>query len=120
MLNTLDISITTQRCTKLGYALPMKTRYQMTEVLDCPSHKDKIRILSRLKKIKILSVLINSLKSETEDEHSSCSKFSERPTKEELEMSKPVLPETERLLCKIMDEQHEAIKDMLDRNQDVF
>ena len=92
----------------------------MTEVLDCPNHKDKICILSRLKKTKSSSVLINSLKSETEDGNSSCSNFPERPTQEELEMGRPVLPETEHLLGKIMDEQHEAIKDVLDRYQDVF
>ena len=40
-LNTLDIPITIQRGRKLGYALPVKTRYKMTEnikkyeVLDC-------------------------------------------------------------------------------------
>ena len=44
LLNTLDNTITIQRERKLGYALPVKTRYKMTEnvkeneVLDCPSH----------------------------------------------------------------------------------
>ena len=42
LLNTLDIPITIQRGRKLGYALPVKTRYEMTEnvkeneVLECP------------------------------------------------------------------------------------
>ena len=31
LLNTLDIPITIQRARKLGYALPVKTRYEMTE-----------------------------------------------------------------------------------------
>ena len=58
LLNTLDIPITIQRGRKLGYALPVKTRYEMTknvkenEVPDCPNHRDKICILRRLKKIK--------------------------------------------------------------------
>ena len=35
-------------------------------------------------------------------------------------MGKPILPETEHLSRKVTDEQLEAIKDVLDRNQDVF
>ena len=71
LLNTLDIPITIQRGRKLGYALPVKTRYEMTEnskqneVVDCPNHRDKICILRRLKKIKGSSGLVKSLKSET-------------------------------------------------------
>ena len=48
LLSTLDISITIQRRTKLGYALSVKIRYVMTEnvkeneVLDCPNHSDNI------------------------------------------------------------------------------
>ena len=101
LLITLDIPITTQRGRKLGYALPVKTRYEMTEnvkeneVLDCPNHRDKICNLRRLKKLKCSSGLVKSLKSETDDGLSSCSKFPERPTLEKLEMDKPVLPETE-------------------------
>ena len=41
------------------------------EVLDCPNHRDKNWVLSRLKKIKILSGLVKSLKSETDDGFSS-------------------------------------------------
>ena len=58
LLNTFDIPITIQRGKKLGYALPVETRYEMTknvkekEVLDCPIHRDKICISRRLKKIK--------------------------------------------------------------------
>ena len=63
---------------------------------------------------------MKSLKPEIDDGLSSCSKFPERPTLEELEMDKPVLPEIEFLRGKVTDEQLEAIMDVLDRNQDVF
>ena len=62
------------------------------EVLDCPNHRDKICILRTLKKIKDTTGLVKSLKSETDDGLSSCSNFSERPTLEEIQMDKPVLP----------------------------
>ena len=67
LLNTLDIPITIQRGRKLGYALPVKTRYEtienskQNEVVDCPNHRDKICILRRLQKIKDSSGLIKSL-----------------------------------------------------------
>ena len=63
---------------------------------------------------------MKSLKSETDDGLSSCSNFPERPPLEELELDKPVLPEIEHLRGKVTDEQLEAIKDVLDRKQDVF
>ena len=63
---------------------------------------------------------MKSLKSETDDGLSSCSNFPERPTQEELEMDKPVLPEVEHLRKKVTDDQFKTIKDVLDRNQDVF
>ena len=94
LLNTLDISITIQRGRKLGYALPVKTRYERTEnhkqneVVDCPNHRDKICILRRLKKIKGSSGLVKSLKSETDDGLSSCSNFLERPTVDEMQSDK--------------------------------
>ena len=100
LLNTLDIPITIERGKKLEYALDMKSRYEITEnvkVLDSPNHRDKNRILRRLKKIKCLSGLVKSLKSETDDGLSSCSIFPERLTLEKLEMDKPVLPEYEHL-----------------------
>ena len=81
----------------LGYALPVKTRYEMTEnpkqneVFDCPNHRDKICILRRLKK-KGSSGLVISLKSRTDDGLSSCLNFPERPTLDEMQMDKPVLP----------------------------
>ena len=90
LLNTLGIPVTIQRGKKLGYALPVKTRYEMTEnvkeneVLDCPNYRDKICILRRLKKLKYSSGLVKSLKSETDDDLLSSSSFPERPTLEEL------------------------------------
>ena len=63
---------------------------------------------------------MKSLKSETDDGLSSCSSFRERPTLEELDVDKPVLPATEHLRGKVTDEQLEAIKDVLDRIEDVF
>ena len=126
LLNTLDIPITIQRGRKLGYALPVKTRYEMTEnskqneVVDCPNHRDKICILRRLKKTKGSSGLVKSLKSETDDALSSCSNFPERPTLDEMQSDKSVLPEIEHLRGKLTDEQLEAIKDVLERNEEVF
>ena len=99
LMSSLFIPITMQRGRKLGYALPVKIRYEITvnvkenKVLDCPNHRDKICILRKLKKIKCSSGLRNSPKSETDDELSSCSNFPEIPTPEELGMDKPVLPE---------------------------
>ena len=126
LLNILDIPITIQRGRKLGYALPVKTRYEMTknvkenEVPDCPNHRDKICILRRLKKIKETSGLVKPLKSETDDGLSSCSNFPERPTLEEIETVKPVLLEIEHLRGILTDEQLGAIKDVLERNEDIF
>ena len=77
LLNTLDIPILIQSRKKLGYTLPVKTRYEMTEnvkeneVLDCPSPRDKICFLRRLKKIIYSSGPVKSLKSETDDGFSS-------------------------------------------------
>ena len=64
--------------------------------------------------------LVKSLKSETDDGLSGCSNFAERPTLDEMEMDKPVLPEMEHLRGKVTDEQLEASKDVLERNEDVF
>ena len=82
---------------------------------DCPNHRDKICILRRLKKIKGSSGLVKSLKSETDDGLSSCSNFPEKPTLDEMQRDKPVLPEIEHLKGKITEEQ-----DVLERNEDVF
>ena len=126
LLNTLDMPITIQRGRKLGYALPVKTRCEMTEnhkqneVVDCPNHRDKICILRRLNKIKDSSGLVKSLKSETDDGLSSCSNFPERPTLDEIQGDKPVLPDIDHLRGKFTDEQLEAIKDVLERSEEVF
>ena len=123
LLITLDIPITIQRGRKLRYALPVKTRYEMTEnpkqneVIDCPNHRDKICIFRRLKKIKDSSGFVKSFKSGTDDGLLGCSNFPERPTLDEMQRDKPVLPEIEHSRGKITDEQLEAIKE---RNEDVF
>ena len=64
--------------------------------------------------------LVKLLQSETDDGLLSCSNFPERPVLGELEMDKLVLPEIEHLRGQITDEQLDAIKDVLDRNQGVF
>ena len=126
LLNTLDTPITIQKGRKLGYALPVKTRYEMTENqkqnedVDCSNHSDKTCILRRLKKIKGSSGLVKSLKSQTSDGLSSCSNFPERSTLDEMQSDKSVLPEIEHLRDKTTDEQLEAIKDVLERNDEVF
>ena len=103
LLTTLDIPFMIQRGRKLGYALPVKTRYEMTEnvkeneLLDYPNHRDKICILRRWKKIKYSSGLVKLLKSETDDGLSSCSNFPERPTLEELERNKLVFTRNKAL-----------------------
>ena len=76
--------------------------------------------MRRLKKIKGSSGLVKSLKSETDDGLSSCSNFPERPTLDEMQSDKPVLPDIEHLRGMITDEQLEAIKDVLERNEEVF
>ena len=70
-----------------------------------------------MKKIEFSSGLVKSHKSETDDGLSNSSNFLERPTLEELEVD---LPEKEHLRGKVTDEQLEAIKDVLDRNDDFF
>ena len=76
--------------------------------------------MRRLQKIKDSSGLVKSLKSETDDGLSSCSNFPERPTLDEMQTDKPVLPEIEHLRGKLTDEQLQAIKDVLERNEEVF
>ena len=73
-----------------------------------------------MKKIKGSSGLVKSLKLETDDGLSSYSNFPERPTLDELQSDKPVLPEMEHLRGKITEEQLEAIKDVIERNKEVF
>ena len=98
----------------------MAENVKENEVTKCLNHRDKICILRRLNKIKSSSVLVKSLKSETDDGLPSCSNFPESPTLEEMERDKPVLPEIEHLRGKVTDEQLEAIKDVLEGNEEVF
>ena len=60
------------------------------------------------------------MKSETEDSLSSGSNFLERPSSNELESDKPVLPEIEHLKGKIGEGDFEKMRDLLNRNADVF
>ena len=99
----------------------MTENVKENELIECPNHRDNICILRRLNKIKKSSSgLVKSLKSDTDDGLSIFSNFPERPTLEEMKMDKPVLPEIELLRGKVTDEQLEAIKDVLERNEEVF
>ena len=69
---------------------------------------------------KISSGLVKLLKSETDDGLPRCSNFPERPTLDDMQSDKPVLPEIEYLRGKITDEQLETINDVLERNEEVF
>ena len=60
------------------------------------------------------------MKSETDDGLSSRSNFPERPSSYELESDKPVLQEIEHLKGKIGEEDFEKLRDLLNRNADVF
>ena len=125
LLNTLDTTVSIQRGMKLGYALPMRTDYEETQnlkkysVKDCPYHANKDNILKRIDELKSIHKLF-SMKSETDDGLSSCSNFPERPSSYELESDKPVLPEIEHLKGKIGEGDFEKLRDLLNRNADVF
>ena len=80
LLNTLDTTVSIQRGKKLSYALPMRTDYEETQnskrysVKNCPYHANKDKIFKRI--IELISIhKLFSLKSETNDGLSSCSKF---------------------------------------------
>ena len=98
----------------------MTENSKQNEVVDCPNHRDKICILRQLKKTKGSSGLVKSLKTETDDGLSSCANFPERPTLDEVQSDNPVLPEIEHLRGKLTDEHLEAIKDVLERNEEDF
>ena len=98
----------------------MTENVKENDIPGCPNHRDKICKLRRLKKIKDSSGPVKSFRSETHDGLSSSSNFPVRPTLEEIEIDKSVLPEIEYLRGKVKDEQLEAIKDVLKRNEDVF
>ena len=125
LLNTLDTTVSIQRGKKLGYALPMRTDYEETQnlkkhnVKDCPYHANKDKILKRINELKSIHKLF-SMKSETDDGLSSCSNFPERPSSYELESDKPVLPEIEHLKGKIGEGDFEKLRDLLNRNAEVF
>ena len=125
LLNTLDTTVSIQRGKKLGYALPMSTDYEETQnlkkysVKDCPYHANKDKILKTINELKSIHKLF-SMKSETDDGLSSCSNFPERPSSYELESDKPVLPEIEHLKGKIGEGDFEKLRDLLNRNADVF
>ena len=124
-LNTLDTTFSIQRGKKLGYALPMKTDYEETQnlkrynVKDCPNHADEDKILKRIDEFKSIYKLF-SMKSETDDGLSSCSKFPERRSAYELESDKPVFPEIEHLEWKIGEGDFESLRAVLNWNADVF
>ena len=109
----------------LGYALPMRTDYEETKnlkkhsVKDCPYHANKDQISKRINELKYIHKLF-SMKFETDDGLSSCSNFPERPSSYELETDKPVLPEIEHLKGKIREGDFEKLRDVLNRNADVF
>ena len=125
LLNTLDTTVSIQRGKKLGYTLPKKTDYEETQnlkkhsVKDCPYHANKDKILKRVNELKSIHKLF-SMKSETDDGLSSCSSFPERPSSYELESDKRVLPEIEHLKGKKGKEDFEKLRDVLNRNADVF
>ena len=102
LLNTEATTVTIQRGKKLGYALPLNTDFQSVEnwkkfdVTKCPLHANQECILKRVNELKSSRKLF-SMKSETDDELSSCSNFLERPTETELAANKPVLPEIGRV-----------------------
>ena len=125
LLNTLDTTVSIQRGKKLDYALPMRTDYEETQnlkkfsVKDCPHHANKEKILKRINELKSIQKLF-SMKSDTDDGLSSCSNFPERPSLYELESDKPVLSEIEQLKRKIREGDFELLREVLNRNADVF
>ena len=125
LLNTLDTTVSIQRGKKLDYALPMRTDYEETQnlkkhsVKDCPYHANKDQILMRNNELKSIHKFF-LMKYETDDGLSSCSKFPERPTSYELESDKTVLPVIEHLKGKMGEGDFEKLRDLLNRNEDVF
>ena len=107
------------------YALPMRTDYEETQnlkkycVKDCLYHANKDKILKRITEIISIHKLF-SMKSDTDDGLSSCSNFQERPASYEPESDKPVLPEIEHLKGKIGEGDLELLREVLNRNADVF
>ena len=125
LLNTLDTTVSIQRGKKLGYALPMRTDYEKTQnlkkhsVKDCPYHANRDKVLKGINELKSMHKFF-SMKSDTDDGLSSCSSFPERPSSYELESDKLVLPEIEHLRGKIGEGDFELLREVLNRNADVF
>ena len=125
LLNTLDTTVSIQRGKKLGYALPMRTDYEETQnwkkhsVKDCRYHANKDKNLKSIIELKSNHILF-SMKSETDDGLSSCSNFPERPSSYKLDSDKPVLPKIEHLTRKIGEGDFEKLRDVLNRNADIF
>ena len=121
--NTLDTTNSTQRGRKLGFALPLRTDKEETPNLekfhakDCPFRADRKLFLIRIIQLKSLKKRF-SLRSETDDGLLSCSIFPERTSSYELD--KPVLPEIEHLRAKIGEGEFKSLKEVLDRNADIF
>ena len=86
---------------------------------DYPNHADKDKTLKRIDEFKSINKLF-SMKSETDDDLSSCSNFPERPLSYELESDKPVLPDIEHLRGKIGEGDCESLRVVLIWNADVF
>ena len=125
LLGTEATMVTMQRGRKLGYALPLSTEYRSVEnskkyeVTECPSHANQECILKRISEVKFSKKLF-SMKSETEEELSSCSNFPEIPTKTELASNKPVLSQIEHLKEKLSDKELDSLRAVLNQNADVF
>ena len=125
LLNTLHTTVSIQRGKKLGYALPMRTDYEETQnlkkvsVKGCPYHANEEKILKRINELKSIHKLF-SMKPDTDDGLSSCSNSPERPSSYELESDKPDLPEIEHLKGKIGEGDFELLREVLNRNSDVF
>ena len=88
-------------------------------VKNCRYHANKDKILKRIIELKSIHKMF-SKKSETDDGLSSCSNFPERPSSYELQSDKLVLPEIEHLKRKIGEGDFEKLRDLLNRNADVF
>ena len=86
---------------------------------DCPYHAKKDKNLKSNNELKSIHKLF-SMKSDADDGLSSCSKFPERPSTYELESDQPVLPEIKHLKGKIGKGDFELLREVLNRNADVF
>ena len=93
--------------------------YKRYSVKECPYHANKDIFLKRINELKSIHKLF-SIKSETDDGLSSCSNFPERPSSNELETDKPVLPEIEHLKGKVGEGDFELLRAVLNQNADVF